>query len=258
MKFLYKCLPISEIFSDLIDVLYACLKRVFVVLDFIATTASRNAIVFSQTSSSSNRNEMLDNLVFTATVSTAPLKIIKCFNPLFDCDCYRKVVLSGSESFTKKEPCFSIVFSVVTAFLADSVFCASTYCKEWIAANFASFLVFIKHPFSTSRMIETSQKARNVVKPKMDHTFDFSGTMAIFTKLLSFQFLAFRQQRQITKYPFPRISQLAHCMPQRKSPFASRCSAKQRGRFNCISDLLATPSNSVNRDYTMKLEQVYL
>jgi hypothetical protein len=47
------------------------------------------------------------------------------------------------------------------------------------------------------------------------------------------------------------------CFPQRKSPFALRVSAKQRGKFDCISDLLADPSNSVSRDYTMKLERVF-
>jgi hypothetical protein len=46
------------------------------------------------------------------------------------------------------------------------------------------------------------------------------------------------------------------CFPQRKSPFATPARVSQRGRFDCISDLLACPSKSVNRDYTTKLEQV--
>jgi hypothetical protein len=47
-----------------------------------------------------------------------------------------------------------------------------------------------------------------------------------------------------------------HVAPKRKSPFVSLARATQRGKFDCISDLLACPSKSINRDYTMKLEQM--
>jgi hypothetical protein len=65
--------------------------------------------------------------------------------------------------------------------------------------------------------------------------------------------------KHVGLYPNPLSAISAFCVyhvaPKRKSPFATPARVSQRGRFDCISDLLACPSKSVNRDYTTKLEQ---
>jgi hypothetical protein len=50
----------------------------------------------------------------------------------------------------------------------------------------------------------------------------------------------------VTRY----IAPFFHVVLQRKSPFMSPARVTQRGGFDCIRELLACPSKSVNRDYT--------
>jgi hypothetical protein len=232
---------------DFVGVLKSCHKRVPVFLGCVAEYARRYTVTLGSSASFADGNEMIEYGILPAAISATPVEIIQGIKPFFQCETSGKSAVCRPQNLLYNPVPFSGILLVFTAIVAQFIVSAALMSKECITTNRTNLSVFRQHLFGTRWMIKAYQQARNIIETKLNHAFHGSRVMAVFAPLLT---------------PIPRYINepfmYFHVPPKRKSPFASRCSATQRGRFDCISDLLATPSNSVNRDYTMRLERMCL
>jgi hypothetical protein len=208
--------PAFEVIDNSRNVFDSCLKRVFTVFDFIATNTGRNAIVFSCSSPALKRNEVFKNLKPSAAISAPLAEVVKRFNPFLNGKRFGKFVFSCSPSFVANPLELGPKFFVLLAFVAKSVFRVALRRKKQDAATQAGSLAFLKHCLSALGMIVPNQKTRNIVKPEPNHPICSLVVLAVYTLL------------PLVILPAVVYNQL-HCSPQRKSPFATRASASQRG-----------------------------
>jgi hypothetical protein len=238
--------PALEIRRHACNPVEACLEWVFAALETITTTTGGNAITSRCTSSSLKRYEVFKDCKAMTAVSARPIEVAKGFQPFLCSESGRKSVIYSPVSRSGYALVLRFIRAVI-AFATQFVVLGNEMRKERISTSSAKPSVFLHNPLSALGMIVTNQMLRDISKAKLNHAFHGSRVMAVFT-------LLFAPIPRYINEPFMYF----HVPPKRKSPFASRCSATQRGRFDCISDLLATPSNSVNRDYTMRLERMCL
>jgi hypothetical protein len=187
-------------------------------------------------------------------ISATPIEVIQSFNPLPKRECG----LQSSDSGLPQLACqnlsqsWKIGFLAVWTHLCYAVFVAQ---DETIATNNTDSFVLCLYLIGAVTMIKAFQASRNIAAINLYHVR--SGRAAKFTLSSLIAVLFNLPLEQLFVAPLPRVHDLVHCLLQRKSPFMSPARVTQRGRFDCISDLLACPSKSVNPDYTAKIELMF-
>lgn len=227
------------------------LKWIFIILHSVAVIARWNAVCSGRTPSSSNRIEMFKKSILSAAIGTAPVEIVERFEPFFDRKSGNTSALLGFPPFVSNALRF---FSV--QFVCATLWAKIAYCgiKKRIVTYSANPVVSLPYHLGTSRMVIPNPDVRHVVKSKLNHAFHHSHFSTAPTLLLFLKFSIFGKMEKVFNNPLTRINILTHVSSKKKSPFALRASATQRGKFDCIRELLASPSKTVKLNYTT-LEQ---
>lgn len=194
----------------------------------IAPTAGRYAVITRRASSPGYWNKVFYVLVsLLFAVGARPVEITQGLQPFFQGKCSLTSVFSSRIKLLDQYFVYPFVLTLIAVF---TYLFAGIYAVQDKSAvtNNACLLVFGFYCLGAIRMIETSNRRRNILFSKSDHIKTYINSAAQFTQLWLFEIFL--------DFPFPITHNLVHDDSKEKTP-SQRGQARHKEADSIVSEM---------------------